>query len=144
MEQLKLKHEQACKAVKTLEDILVRLEKSRSGDKNQEDFIVNRDATIQRFEYSVDTTWKYLKLFLFKFYGVEMNSPKTVFKEAYKNRIISDHEITCALDMVDARNMTSHAYDEETADRVVEQIPRFTILLNKLLALCSPDSKNKK
>lgn len=143
MEQLKLKHEQAIKAVKTLENILIRLEKSRSVDKNQEDFIVNRDATIQRFEYSVDTTWKYLKLFLFKFYGVEMNSPKTVFKEAYKNRIISDHEITCALDMVDARNTTSHAYDEETADRVVRQIPRFTVLLKNILALCLPNAKSK-
>lgn len=139
MEMVKFKYAQANKMVSMLEN----LEKSRSDNNNQEDFIVNRDATIQRFEYSVDTTWKYLKLFLFKFYGVEMNSPKTVFKEAYKNRIISDDEITSALDMVDARNITSHAYDEQTADQVVEQIPRFTVMLKKVLAVCLPDSKNK-
>ncbi len=56
-----LKYDQACKAIKTLEDILVRLEKSRSSDIKHEDFVVNRDATIQRFEYSVDLFWKYLK-----------------------------------------------------------------------------------
>lgn len=126
MEQLKLKYEQSCKAIKTLDAILVRLEKSKSSNINHEDFIVNRDATIQRFEYSVDITWKYLKLFLFKFHGVEMNSPKTVFKEIYKNGIINDTDISCALDIVDARNITSHAYDEQTADLVVEKIPTFT------------------
>lgn len=141
MEQLKLKYEQACKAIKTLDDILVRLEKSKSSNINHEDFIVNRDATIQRFEYSVDTTWKYLKLFLFKFHGVEMNSPKTVFKEIYKNGIINDADISCALDMIDARNITSHAYNEQTADLVVEKIPTFTHFLKKILELCSPGLK---
>ncbi len=141
MEMIKLKYEQASQMVKTLEDILVRLERSRLPDIKHEDFVVNRDATIQRFEYSVDTTWKYLKLFLFTFHGIEMNSPKTVLKEIYKNGIINDSDISCALDMVDARNITSHAYDEQTADRVVEKIPTFTHFLKKVLELCSPSKK---
>lgn len=74
MEELRKKYQYARKAWDTLDEVL------------KEDFSsVVRDAAIQRFEYTFETTWKVLKVYLKEREGIIANSPKSVFREALYN-----------------------------------------------------------
>ena len=76
MEKLKRKLEDAKRALSTLEEVL-GLEYSK----------IVRDATIQRFEYTFEATWKLLKEFLQYREGIVCNSPKSCFREAFFCRV---------------------------------------------------------
>lgn len=69
MERLELKYKDALKSLETLEDIL---KKPFS--------IIVRDATIQRFEYTFEALWKFLKEYLKEKEGIICNSPKGCFR----------------------------------------------------------------
>lgn len=81
-----------------------------------------RDGLIQRFEFTVELSWKSLKDYLedqgLVVAGVA--SPRAILKEAYSAGAIDSGESWNAI--LTARNLTSHVYDEETAQRIAEQI----------------------
>lgn len=77
------------------------------------------DASIQRFEFTVELFWKCLKR-LIEEKGKEVNYPKDVLQEAYAGRLI-DNESTW-LKMLHDRNRTSHTYDEALADEIYGHI----------------------
>ncbi len=79
----------------------------------------NIDATIQRFEFTIELFWKLLKAIL-KEKGVDVHYPKDVLKEAYRGHLI-DHEDVW-VSMLHDRNLTSHTYDEKLADEIYERI----------------------
>ena len=81
-----------------------------------------RDGLIQRFEFTFELAWKSLKEYM-EDQGADMNGitfSKQVFKAAYANRLIHDEAVW--LSMLDARNLMSHIYDEETAVNVAQRI----------------------
>lgn len=80
------------------------------------------DATIQRFEFCFELLWKTIKLFLADA-GIEANSPKSCLEEAYKQKWIHDEQTW--LHMMRSRNLTSHTYDEQTADDIYQDIHLF-------------------
>lgn len=80
---------------------------------------LEKDGTIQRFEFTVELLWKTFKLML-NYYGVECNNPRSCIKEAFRNRIIEDDEIL--LDMLEDRNISSHIYDEITSTEIFNRI----------------------
>ena len=101
---------------------LVQLEKAYKSlniacEKSKND--IERDGTIQRFEFTFELFWKTLKIIM-DYYGVDCNSPKICIKEAFRNKFIEDDEIF--LDMLEDRNKTSHIYKEEVADEIFERI----------------------
>jgi nucleotidyltransferase substrate binding protein (TIGR01987 family) len=49
-------------------------------------------------------------------------SPRPVFKEAFTADIVKDGQVF--IDMLDARNLMSHKYDEETFNTVFLQIKK--------------------
>lgn len=71
MERLKLKCEIADKALRTLEDIV-----------REPYSLIVRDAAIQRFEYTFEAVWKFLREYLGEKEGIISNSPKACFREA--------------------------------------------------------------
>lgn len=89
-----------------------------------------RDAAIQRFEYSVDAGWKALKEILQEKFGVEVASPITAFREAFAQNLISKNDRW--IDMVKARNETSHIYNEQNAIKVVSFFKEYEALLGEL------------
>lgn len=92
----------------------------------QEDITVHTsfvDATIQRFEFSIELFWKALKKKLLYDYGVDAQSPKTVLQQAYINQLISDEKIW--LDMLKDRNLTSHTYNQELALEIYYRIQKY-------------------
>ncbi len=112
----------AIKAVDTLKEIL------------EEPFsIIVRDATIQRFEYTFEAVWKFLKEYLKKKEGIICNSPKSCFREAFAIGLLTEEETVEFLEMTDDRNMTSHTYMEEVSEILYGKIKRYYGLLEKFM-----------
>jgi len=116
------KHDDAVRAWKTLRDIL-----------EAEKTVVTRDAAIQRFEYTTEAVWKCLQLYLKERDGIECYSPKMCLREAKNVGLLDEQETVLALEMIDDRNMTSHAYHEEVAEKIYVKLPLYAGVMNKLL-----------
>ena len=88
--------------------------------KSQQDALY-RDGLIQRFEFTVELSWKSLKEYLEdQGFVLAASSPPAVLKDAYAAGVIQDAERWNRI--LTARNITSHVYDEKTADGVAAQI----------------------
>ena len=70
-----------------------------------------RDSLIQRFEFTYELTHKTLKEFM-KYLGVTLENsfPRTIYKKAYVNNLISDDSVW--INLLEDRNCTSHIYNE--------------------------------
>jgi nucleotidyltransferase substrate binding protein (TIGR01987 family) len=89
-----------------------------------------RDATIKRFEFTFELSWKLISEILkennINFYGM-----KSLFKDAGKLGIIDDVEEW--FEYLEARNLTTHTYKETIADEVYETSKLFNANLPVLL-----------
>lgn len=88
----------------------------------------NIDATIQRFEFTIELFWKLLKHIL-ESKGTLVRSPKDVLQEAYMNNLIDDEKQW--IKMLDDRNLSSHTYDEKLADEIYARIKNYVPILKK-------------
>ena len=79
-----------------------------------------RDGAIQRFEFTTELAWKTMREYLLMQEITDINSPKSVLAEAFKNKIISDD--IGWLQILRDRKSTSHIYDEEDADEIYKRI----------------------
>lgn len=77
------------------------------------------DATIQRFEFSIELFWKTLKRQL-AYEGIETTTPRETMKHAYKSGWL--HEEAPWIDMLNDRNRSSHIYNEEMAIEIYDHI----------------------
>ncbi|MEA2066860.1 MAG: HI0074 family nucleotidyltransferase substrate-binding subunit, partial [Thermotogota bacterium] len=111
MERLKLKYNDALRSLRTLGEIL------------EEPFsIIIRDATIQRFEYTFEALWKFLKEYLKEKEGIISNSPKACFREIFSLGFLTEEDTVRCLEMTDRRNDTAHTYKEEIAQIIYSKI----------------------
>lgn len=80
-----------------------------------------RDSLIQRFEFTYELTHKTLREFM-KYLGVTLDNsfPRTIFKKAYVNNLISSEETW--INLLEDRSCTSHIYNENLASEVAERI----------------------
>ena len=90
---------------------------------------VERDALIQRFEFSFELLWKCAKEYLYVVEGKDAASPKKVIRCCRELGLLDDEQTREALQMADDRNLTTHTYDETFAQAVVERIRRYAPLL---------------
>ena len=86
-----------------------------------------RDATIQRFKFSVELAWKSAK----KVMGTSTSAPKQVIREMGQNNMIED--VTYWLQAIDHRNLSVHTYNEDLAEQVYNFAKSFLIEFEKLL-----------
>lgn len=122
MERLKLKYEDTLRALSTLEDI------------SKETFsVIVRDAAIQRFEYTFESLWKFLKEYLKEEEGLIANSPKTCFREIFSLGFLDEEETAQCLDMTDRRNDTSHTYKEAIAQIIYGRIEEYVLLMRNIM-----------
>ena len=140
MERLKQKVESARKALKTLTELV----DSRSPT------VVERDAAIQRFEYTFEAAWKAGKAFLREIEGLEIGSPKGVIRGFLQVGLFTEDQTALGLSMVDDRNLTSHTYNEGLAGQIYDQLVDYTELMARWLSTMEEavqnidgDSKNK-
>ena len=112
MELLSNKVENLRKAVERLSEGILELQANQSS--------IVRDGVIQRFEFTTELAWKATREYLMDQGFVDINSPKSVMKEAFSYGLITDDKIWVQL--LNDRNLTSHIYKEEIADEICERI----------------------
>ena len=78
-------------------------------------------GVIQRFEFCTELAWKTTREYLIdQGYNEGVDSPKAVMRKAYSAGLIENEQGW--IELLNARNLTSHIYDEETAQRVFAMI----------------------
>ena len=108
-----------------LRKAVLKLKEAVAQPKNE--FI--RDSVIQRFEFCVELSWKTSK----KIMGTGSSAPKEVVREMAQNRYISEVELW--LQAIDMRNLSSHTYKEELAEKVYAFAVQFLPKLEDLLSV---------
>jgi nucleotidyltransferase substrate binding protein (TIGR01987 family) len=91
--------------------------------------IIVRDAAIQRFAYTFEAFWKFIKDYLRVKEGIVCNSPKSCFRELFAVGVISEDKTVKILEMTDDRNMTSHTYKEKVAQIIYERLQEYGNLM---------------
>ena len=122
MERIGLRYQDAVRALDTLKEI------------TQEPFsIIVRDAAIQRFEYTFEAFWKFVREYLKEKEGIVANSPKACFKELFSLGFAGEEETVELQEMTDKRNDTSHTYKEAVAQSIFEKVKDYALLMEKVL-----------
>ena len=91
-------------------------------------------GAIQHFEFTYELCWKFMKRWLETNMGsayVDGVSRRELFRLAAESRLITDVERWMAYHQ--ARNLTSHIYDEEVAREVYQMAVRFISSAKELL-----------
>jgi nucleotidyltransferase substrate binding protein (TIGR01987 family) len=94
---------------------------------------LERDGAIQRFEYTFELCWKFIRRYLLAMGRSEVSaSPRPLFRAALEEHLIQD--VDPWFDLLEARNEVSHTYNQATAERVYEAAKSFPPLAAALLA----------
>jgi len=86
-----------------------------------EEFLI--EITTKRFEYTYEALWKTLKEIL-RLRGLECNSPKSCFKEAFKEGLIPEEYEETFFYMILLRNRLVHIYDETMAKEIYAELKK--------------------
>jgi nucleotidyltransferase substrate binding protein (TIGR01987 family) len=76
-------------------------------------------GTIQFYEIAFELSWKLMRDYL-QSEGFIVKSPRETIKKANEMDILNDAYVW--IDALDDRNLTTHIYDEEIADEILERI----------------------
>ena len=90
---------------------------------------LERDAIIQRFEFTFEALWKAAQYYLFVVEGLDIASPKGVIRACREVGIFNEKESMLALKMADDRNLTVHTYNEVLAVAIYQRILKYQGLL---------------
>lgn len=124
MERLKERLAVARRALGTLQEVLAVAHPSR----------VERDAAIQRFEYTCEAVWKAAQRYLQEVEGLSIGSPKGSIRASRDVGFITDEQTALGLEMIDDRNLTVHTYNESLAEEIYRQLPLYADFLSTWLA----------
>ena len=89
-----------------------------------------RDSSIQRFEFTFELFWKSLKAYAEES-GLEAFSPRDSIRIAFQLAVIQESPEWFR--MLEDRNLTSHTYNEATADSIYSHLPTYTRLVRQAL-----------
>ena len=78
--------------------------------------IIQKAGLIQFFEISFELAWNVIKDYLEEQGFIEIKSPRGALKKAFETGLIADGHSW--MQLLDDRNITSHAYDEATVDMI--------------------------
>jgi nucleotidyltransferase substrate binding protein (TIGR01987 family) len=81
---------------------------------------LEQQGLIQGFEFTHELAWNVLKDYLEEQGFVGIIGSKNATREAFKNALIADGEVW--MDMIKARNMTSHTYSTDVAQGIATDI----------------------
>lgn len=101
-----------------LQNALMRLEEVLELEPTE----IHKDAAIQRFEFSFELSWKLMQTAA-RFHGKDANSPRQSIRTAASLGFINDPQLW--FDFLEARNLTTHTYDQLTADEVYKTAKDF-------------------
>jgi nucleotidyltransferase substrate binding protein (TIGR01987 family) len=119
-------NEKTTSLIADLTQALVRLQEILLESPND----IVRDATIQRFEFTFELSWKLMQSIL-QDNRIESFGAKSVIRGSAQLGIISDP--TPWFVYLDARNRTSHIYNAEQAEEIYQKIKSFPPLVEELI-----------
>jgi nucleotidyltransferase substrate binding protein (TIGR01987 family) len=84
---------------------------------------LEKEGTVQRFEFTFELAWKTLKDYLIH-QGIVLDqiTPSSVIKQAFAAKIIRDGQLW--IDMLRCRNLMSHTYDEAVFDQAIHEMAK--------------------
>ena len=123
---IQLKREQTERALASLLELVPQYLENKEN-------IILRDAMIQRFEYSTEAFWKYLKAYLSIEHNLSANSPREVIRTGLTAKLYSEEISKELLQMLDDRNLTSHTYVEELAETISGRIPSYCMVMQNTM-----------
>jgi len=99
---------------------------------------LEQQGLVQGFEFTHELAWKVLKDYLEEQGVAGIIGSKNATREAFKNGLIDDGEAW--MEMIKARNLSSHTYNLDTVAEIVEAIltrfyPAFEQLARKFTTL---------
>jgi nucleotidyltransferase substrate binding protein (TIGR01987 family) len=109
---------------------LTRLEEVLERSAEHDDIVI--DATIQRFEFTIELCWKSLKKKLAS-EGIETTTPRSTLQQAFVANWIHNEAIW--LEMLKDRNLTSYTYREEQAKLIYAKIPQYAQVMRALYSI---------
>lgn len=77
------------------------------------------DGAIQRFEFTFELMWKYLKVY-FSNQGLQCNTPRQCLKQAYAIKMVDDEKVL--LRMLEDRNKSVHIYSKQVSRDIFGRI----------------------
>jgi nucleotidyltransferase substrate binding protein (TIGR01987 family) len=112
---------------KAVDSLIIAINLYRGSAPDSNEGKAFRDASIQRFEYSIELSWKTSM----KVIGSSTAAAKLAIREMARNNLIQNPESW--IKFIDARNETSHTYDDEVAKKVFVEIEKFLPEVTSLL-----------
>jgi nucleotidyltransferase substrate binding protein (TIGR01987 family) len=92
--------------------------------KQRELSILEEQGMIQAFEYNHELSWNLLKDYLTEYGGlVDLIGSRDTTREAFKRGLIDNGELW--MEMIKSRNLSSHTYNEATAQKLIDVIPLY-------------------
>ena len=82
-------------------------------------------SVIKHYEMCYESAWKFLKLYLEKRYDQHIDSPKKVFRQCYISELLDEETTKELLAISEARNSTSHDYNQENAQETCKLIESY-------------------
>lgn len=129
MERIKSRYDTLEKALTSLEIPLRKI----SIPLDQEDYKIIRDSLIKRFEYTFEAFWQLLKQLLEDSYDIKTTGTRNIFREALRISLITEPELEILLKMVLDRNETVHAYREQIAQDISQDIPIYFKTMSSIM-----------
>lgn len=123
------------KALRLLGQAVEIVSQRVNGDEAVEDLL--KEGLIQRFEYTHELVWKVMKDYA-EYQGyTDIRGSRDAFRKAFEMGIITDKRW---MESIADRNLTSHNYDDETAEAIYEAVvnvyyPLFVQLESTMLQL---------
>ncbi len=111
MDRVALKFDVARRALHTLLDALALPESD-----------IVRDASIQRFEYTFEATWKYAQAALHHVEHLDAASPRTVIRACWERGMVDEATGRALLGALDDRNQSVHTYNEPLAREIFDRL----------------------
>ncbi|MDD5296109.1 MAG: nucleotidyltransferase substrate binding protein [Rhodocyclaceae bacterium] len=99
---------------------LARLEDAAALSRQRPLTPLEKQGVIQAFEFTHELAWNVLKDYLQDQGNQDIKGSKDATREAFKVQLITDGEQWMA--MIQSRNISSHTYDEATAEQLVQAI----------------------
>ena len=81
---------------------------------------LEQQGVIKAFEYTYELAWNTLRDYLRHQGSVELHGSRDTFRKAFQEGLITEGQEW--LLMLQDRNLTVHTYDDETAQRVLQNI----------------------
>ncbi len=95
------------------------------------DNIINQDASIQRFEFTFELSWKFMQEILIDNRINTSRGVKTIIRDSANLGIINDHAVW--FKYLDDRNLTAHTYKEDEVRNIYKDLKDFPILVDSLI-----------